>query len=510
MRFVDTATVGGRLSPWLAAAGILLLILTITVGLGGLLLVHPFLGFAAAAGVVAICIYLRYRNVGILTVFFLVPLGPLLWVTPDGLVSVQKLLIACLVAVWLVELLLLKDYTPLREFMLTRLNIWGLLFLGVFIIALPWCRKLDNAVLLMVRWMTHLVLLYFLVFTVRSVPFLRQCLLAVIAVGVLISCMAIWEHFTEKSILEVTGRQVQLIKGEETGELVSSKLKTIREYGDVAWARSMATFKGPNELGLFLVFVAGLVLFFLFRPSTTWLQRGLCAGALLLMLLALNYTGSRGALAGFLAMAGAFVLLYRFPFKVFLISVFSLAVIVFLATSDQGGDQWRGGLNWKTIRQDDRIQWFQMSIDMLCDYPVAGVGLGQFEPRYFEYRMSNVHKEISPPHNIFFQIAAENGFLGIFLLLFMLYAVLREIWQLRRRPWHEDHPILGITLIAVLVGVMTFSMTSNVLLDETFWTYISLVAIVSSIHARGPKKPQEEEFAEEPIVVILPRSSYRV
>ena len=216
--------------------------LALGAGLGGLATIQPLLAFAAAAGVVALWVFVRYRRFGILTVFFLVPLGPLLWLTPDGIISVQKLLIAGLAAVWVVQLLLTKDRTPFFEFSRTRLNVWGLLFLLVFLVPLPWCREKDTALLLMVRWLSHLVLLYFLVFTVRSFAFFRKCLAAVLIMGAVISCVAVWEHYSEKSILEMTGRQVQLIKGEASGELVSSKEKTIREQGEVEWARSMATF----------------------------------------------------------------------------------------------------------------------------------------------------------------------------------------------------------------------------------------------------------------------------
>jgi hypothetical protein len=512
----DSARVGfsreGGIDSWWGEAlfyraAVLLLVLGLALGTGTLVVIEPLLGIVAAAGLTAAWAFLRCRELSILAVFFLVPLGPLLWITPDGVFSVQKIVIGGLVAVWLTRLLLAKDRTIFTDFTRSRLNLWGLLFLVVFLIPLPWCRDAGAAYALIARWVCHLVLLYFLVFTVTSFAFFRRCLAALVIVGALISAAAIVEHFTEMSVLEATGRSVQLIKGEETGEVVSVVEGTIRESARVAWSRSMATFKGPNELSLFLILVSGLALYFIFRPASSRLTRFLAVGALVLGITALDFTGSRGGLSGFLILVGVFVMLRRFPFKWFLFSAACMALLIMILTPGEPGTRWRGGLSWEMMRGDERVQWIEMSADMFLDHPVAGIGLGQFEPRYYDYRVPNMPKRHYPPHNIFCQFGAENGALGLLLLFFMIYAVIRELRRLRSEPLGEDHYLMGNTLLAVFAGMMTFSLTSNVLLDETFWTFIALVAIVSTLHGRArekaatEKKREEEEF----LVVIMPR-----
>jgi hypothetical protein len=481
----------------------LFLVLGTTLTLGVLATISPILCFVAAAGAALSFIFIRFRKFGILTVFFLVPLGPLLWLSPEGTISVQKLLIGALAGIWVTQVLIMKDRAPFHEFMRSRLNAWVLLFLIVFLIAIPWCRDTKDAYLFIFRWISHIVLLYFLVFNIKSFAFLRKCLAAVLAAAFLISLVAIWEHFSEKSILQVAGRDIQLIKGEASGDLVSSKFKTFREGKDPAWARSMATFKGPNELGFFLVFASGLALYFLFRPSAFW-RRALVFVLLLLMIQAINYTGSRGSLAGLIVMFAVLTLLSRVPLKWFLITAFSVAFLIYLATPGTGESQWRGGLNWEMMSRDERVEWAKISLNMFLDYPVAGVGLAQFGDRVFEYRERGMRKDFSAPHNIFFQIGAENGILGLLLLLFMIYAVIRESWRIRSDPTERDHVLMGNILLAVFAGIMTFAMTSNVFLDETFWTFLSLIAIASCIYG-APRKVEEEEPEEDILVVIMPR-----
>lgn len=505
----STGAAAGR-GLFQAALFVAILVLALAVSLAFGMTIHPLIGLAAVAAVPAAWIFIRYREIGILSLFFLVPLGPLLWLTSDGTISVQKLLTAGLIGVWAVELLIRRDKYIFAAFPRSRLNIWGLLFLVVFLVSLPWCLKVTNALDLMMRWTFHLLLFYFIVFNVTSFAMLRRCFLAVLAVGVLIGAIAHFESYTEKSVLELTGRQVQLIKGGESGELVSTKLKTIREYQDVAWSRSMATFKGPNELGLFLVFVTGVALFFFFRASTWWMK-GVYLLIILLLVGALDTTGSRGALSGLIALFGAFIILTRFPFKWFLIAASFLGLVIMMtAGSSDLGDQWRGGLSLDEIRDDDRVEWLEMSLMMMADHPVAGIGLGQFEPRYFEYRVPDMHKDYSPPHNIFFQIGAESGALGLLLLLFMIYAVIRETGRLRVRPRADDHVLLSNVLLATFAGVMTFSMTSNVLLDETFWTFITIAAVVASLYAAMPEERKEPEEDLDMVVVALPPSFHRL
>jgi len=480
--------------------------------LGAIMVVSPLYGFLAAAAVGAAWIYFRFRAFGIMTIFFIVPLGPLLWITSDGFLSVQKVLIAVLALVWVAQLFLTKDKSPFEEFCRSRLNVWGLLFLAVFLIPLPWCLEKDTAVLLIFRWLSHLLLFYFIVFNVRSFPMLRRCMATVVMIAALIAVVAIVENRTGTSVLEATGKtvlghQAQLIKGEASGVLISSKEKLIRPDAEVAWSRAMATFKGPNELGLFLVLGAGLCVYFVFRPSASLIGRILAVFVFFLCLAALDATGSRGALSGLVAMLAAFVLFVRFPFKWFLIGLIGAVLLVALATPGQVGTQWRGGLNWNTALEDERIQWFQMSLAMFEDYPLAGIGLGQFEPRYFEYRVPNMHKLDQPPHNIVSQILAENGVLGIILLVFLIYAVVRELWQFRTKPVEDDHKLLGNVLLAIFAGILVFAMSSNVLLDETFWTFLTLAAIAASVYG-APREEVLDEEEEELAVVIMPRSYY--
>ena len=90
----------------------------------------------------------------------------------------------------------------------------------------------------------------------------------------------------------------------------------------------------------------------------------------------------------------------------------------------------------------------------------------------------------------------------------MIYAVIRETGRLRVKPRAADHVTLSNVLLATFAGVMTFSMTSNVLLDETFWTYITIAAVVASLYAVHPEEREVPEIAEEMTVVVLPQSFY--
>jgi len=96
------------------------------------------------------------------------------------------------------------------------------------------------------------------------------------------------------------------------------------------------------------------------------------------------------------------------------------------------------------------------------------------------------------------------------LLVFLVYAVIRELWRLRTKPFEDDHKLMGNILLSVFAGLLVFAMSSNVLLDETFWTFLALATIAASAHGAPRDEEMLDEEDEEFAVVIMPRSGYRV
>ena len=70
-----------------------------------------------------------------------------------------------------------------------------------------------------------------------------------------------------------------------------------------------------------------------------------------------------------------------------------------------------------------RWQYWKTSASMISDHGLTGVGRENFGRNYLAYKSIRSPEEVSNPHNLFVQAAADWGWLGLIGFLLMLYAV---------------------------------------------------------------------------------------
>jgi O-antigen ligase len=91
----------------------------------------------------------------------------------------------------------------------------------------------------------------------------------------------------------------------------------------------------------------------------------------------------------------------------------------------------------------ERLAHWQAALEMARDHPWLGVGFGNYEAAYPQYRLMNWVHPLGHAHNYYLNIAAETGFLGAVAYLFFWAAV---IWQSLRQLGRLDWPWRGIAL----------------------------------------------------------------
>lgn len=180
----------------------------------------------------------------------------------------------------------------------------------------------------------------------------------------------------------------------------------------------------PNDLAMILVTLVPFAIACFFSGKlTAKLFSGI---TIIVMLIALFKTGSRGGFIGLLAV-GVFFLLTSFSritkFKKFVVLALVIAVSVSVASQslwDRFGDVLSG--QDYNLRMDDdevvgRLEIWKSGLELLLKKPILGVGPGQFATA-----MGLTHGQYSwlTAHNSFLQVALELGLPGLLVFLLLI------------------------------------------------------------------------------------------
>ncbi len=237
----------------------------------------------------------------------------------------------------------------------------------------------------------------------------------------------------------------------------------------------------PNVIAgaliLFIALGAGGLLWWMDRRRTpgNLIIAILAAGTLLIALVALILTASRGAWAGlFLALLWSAALsTFHAPTSargrvIFLaLTVLTLLpVLLFLLTlaiSGLGG--WWGDVAGAGGSALARADLWRNSLTLIRDYPFSGSGLGLDNTSmvYSSYVLLLSVHFLYHMHNLFLQVAVEQGLAGLLALLGGMVLAGWSLWRARRL--HARHPALIAAAAAGLVAV-----TIHGLVDAGFYT----------------------------------------
>ena len=174
-------------------------------------------------------------------------------------------------------------------------------------------------------------------------------------------------------------------------------------------------FGGANSLGGILALCMPLCYFGIYK---FYENKKLVVFSSLLLLVAvilMVLTQSRGAALGWIASVVAFLVGIALKHswgreKIF--SYITIVVLFLLAFSFVNKDM---GLNFdRNIAKDARVALLKSSWHMFKDHPLLGVGVGNWRVEYdTNYGLNNIEKHMDSPHNIFLQELNEAGIIGL-------------------------------------------------------------------------------------------------
>jgi O-antigen ligase len=260
--------------------------------------------------------------------------------------------------------------------------------------------------------------------------------------------------------------------------------------------RVNSVFWDPSIYGRFLVAaMLPSVVLLARRRLGRWLPLGVAAVAVTWLGLLLSFSQSSFAALLVVAAGGLFVL---WRWRALIAIVCAAAVLAGIAVAQP---QVRRSLQHHTVHNlnslsSGRASLVTVGIRIARAHPVRGVGVGGFKEAYAKRtHLPGKEPKKAASHNTAVTVAAETGFLGLLLYLWLVVAALRQAF---RRP-STVSIVAGLGIAAIFVHSLFYNAFFE---DPTTWGLFGLAVLGTPIvRARQPKPvPPPREQRERELV----------
>lgn len=277
--------------------------------------------------------------------------------------------------------------------------------------------------------------------------------------------------------------------------------------GTIVAGRAQAGFEHPAVLAFFLVLATPPALVLALRGPRT--LRPALAVAAALCVAGLLFSLTRGAIIG-LAVALLVLLAWRSFRRMAVVALvvlvgFALVNLRSLESSREiavVGARLGTLANRQQTRENPRIKIWSTTPSIIAAYPFIGVGQGNFASVSPKYGLSDIGGlPYNHAHDIFLNVAAEMGLIGLALFLWFVIAVARAATRTLKTLRERASPAYpaALAVVAALSGLLVNSLT-----DYPPRTNVVMAAIMLEIGAllsfqRLAEQPEETEaVAAEP------------
>ncbi len=129
----------------------------------------------------------------------------------------------------------------------------------------------------------------------------------------------------------------------------------------------------------------------------------------------------------------------------------------------------------------ERLAHWQAAINMATASPWLGVGFGNYEIAYPEFRLLYWHFPLGHAHNYYLNVLAEAGMIGLLTYLALWVGVALVIWQIRRHP----DPLARCTDVGLLgswIYLAVHSLTDNLYVNNIFLHLGIVIGVAAVLH----------------------------
>ena len=323
-----------------------------------------------------------------------------------------------------------------------------------------------------------LVIIIFAVLLQRLRQF-RHIVWAMLAAGVFLGTLSV--------IQQVTGTFDNIYGGFALGSVQHI-------IGDLNEHRIAGPIGDPNFYAQILVALVPFALERLWN-SRSWLLRVAAFWALVACGLAIVFTFSRGA---FIAVAVVIAIMFvrRPPRLPLMIAAIVGVVLLVRFVPDQYIERLQtipdAVLNFDSGTTSEvsfrgRISEMTVALNMFADNPILGVGVNNYPAQYLDYSRSlglDSRREQRPPHNLFLEIAAESGILGLIVfgsVCVIIFQRLIGAENLLSAAGKRDDASLLWALRLSLIGYFICGIFLHAAFPRYMWLLLGLAMVMPQV-----------------------------
>lgn len=337
------------------------------------------------------------------------------------------------------------------------------------------------------------LLLYFLVFNViRDMTTLKRVLWVLVLGAALLGGLSLYQAATGSYNQQFGGLAQRNLSLEEETDQTPDKFghkKTTVHLAD----RSGGPLGSPNRYAQNELMVLPLALFLLWNDKSR-VMRVVAAGSAVLILSAVLLSYSRGAFVTLAVLLLLFAMVQRRR-RLPVLAAGALVIVLVLTLSPGYSERMKTLLGVEglfsqeaSVRPDSvtrgRTTEMLAALHVFLDYPVFGVGPGQYAPFYsMAYHMNpeialRVIPKTRRAHSLYAELAAETGIVGLIVFFSIVGLILHHLWQARRR-WSYGRPDLAQLATAFVFSILAYLGTA-VFLHLSYERYYWLLLAVAS------------------------------
>lgn len=386
-----------------------------------------------------------------------------------GVLTAAKVLIGLVIISLVVRTLVFKDTELIKDIVSSKINYFVLLYLAFSFLSIIKAHDMDYYWYIMTRRISVGILLFLIFHVIKSLKSIKVALIALVIASFFVCTFGAYELVTGQPILEST------VKGED---LFFTQEGSFRIQGVSG---------NPDFHAAILVMFTGLLLALYYSVESKIIRLALIS-LLIFYVMNIIATGSRGGEIGFLGVLIVFFIFHKTK-KKWLKLGFTMAAIVIvfimltILSSVPTTERITGESGNKSIIY--RYGWALMSLEMVKDNPIFGVGTGNYFKEYNRYqRLVPSLTPVQPfvNHNGVMQVWAENGTPGIIAFLSLLFFVLYKGFSTIFYAVDSKVRVMALGITAAYMGYMACILVFPVLENENGWLIMGLVMSISNLN----------------------------
>lgn len=446
-----------------------------------LIAVNPLAGTVAIAIVALVGLSLKWPELATLAVIFLVYINaPAVAATFHKVPKPVAALVGLLLILPLVDRLVVRR----EKIIIDRTFLLALLYLAVMVASTIFAKDLKVATRIIRDLIFYGLIFYFLISNlVRNLPELKRIIAVLLLAGGLMGGLTVYQKATNTLDNNYGGfAQIGGVFG--VGKSWGKIALELRSNGPVG---------EKNFYGQVLIVLVPLAAIALARSKSRLRRAGAAlAGGLILGGIVLTF--SRAALLATFILI--FLLIAMRYFKLYQVAlVAAIALVSFAGTSQNFfkrvqsmaqapaflvGKSEQMQLADESMRR--RYAQSMAALEVFADHPLLGVGPGQFAPFYSTPYVNR--GGLAPQakgyyaHNLYLEIAAETGVLGLLVFLAIVGIPFVQLWKRwwRLRSSQPDLAALSAAFFLSLTSYLFIGIFLHMAYQRYFWLLMALIA----------------------------------